>query len=133
MSRKAYFGSLCWAVLSLPFTCFAQVADTVAGYAGACYAEIGVAAPDVVNSMGTLGMMCSYGIELSTSHEGIGLYDIPIGDPRRPSPNFLERCDTPAWLGSGAGGSQCYGRSFLTPFNVRGTNGDVKGALLMPP
>jgi hypothetical protein len=68
MSRTAYSGSLYWAVLSLPFTCFAQVADTVTGYAAACYAEIGVAAPDVVNSMGTLGMMCSYGIELSTSH-----------------------------------------------------------------
>jgi hypothetical protein len=130
MSRIAYSGSLYWAVLALPFTGFAQLTDTVTGYAAACYSEIGVAAPDVVNSMGTLGMMCSYGIELSTSHEGIGLYDIPVGDPRRPSPNFLTRCDTPAWLGSGTGGSQCYGRSFLTPFDVRGSQGNVKGALL---
>jgi len=44
MSRTAFSGSLYWAVLSLPFTCFAQVADTVTDYAGACYAEIGVAA-----------------------------------------------------------------------------------------
>jgi len=136
MNRTAYSGSLYWAVLALPFTCFAQLTDTVAGYAGACYAEIGVAAADVVNSMGTLGMMCSYGIELSTSHEGIGLYSIPIGDPRRFSqpgsvapflPNFLERCDTPAWLDSGSAKSQCYGRSFLTPFSIKG---DVTGALL---
>src|SRR5438552_3492754 len=126
MSRTAY--SLCWIVLSLPFTSFAQVADTVTGYAGACYGEIGVAAPDLVNSMGTLGMMCSYGIELSTSHEGIGLYDIPLGDPRRLSANFLKRCDTPAWLNSGPADSQCYGRSFITPFSVKGTQGDVKGA-----
>src|SRR5438105_3264478 len=88
MSRTAYSGSLYWVVLALPFTCFAQL-NTVTGYANACYGEIGVSGPDVLNSIGTLGMMCSYGIELSTSHEGIGLYDIPLGDPRRPSPNFL--------------------------------------------
>jgi hypothetical protein len=42
MSRTAYPGSFYWAVLSLPFTCFAQVADdTVKGYAASCYGEIG--------------------------------------------------------------------------------------------
>jgi hypothetical protein len=129
MSRTAYSGLLYWAVLYLPFRCFAQT-DNVKDYALFCYGEIGVTAADLVNSMGTLGTMCSYGIELSTSHEGIGLYDIPLGDPRRRSANFLNTCDTPAWLGSGQANSQCYGRSFITPLSVSSTRGSVKGALL---
>jgi Tol biopolymer transport system component len=125
MSRTAYSGSLYWAVLYLPFACFAQ-ADNVKDYALGCYEELGIDKDAMELAFQGNNRACYYGTPLTTKHNGIAL------DPTNLVPghkNFLKTCDAPAWLPSEGSPSQCYNGTYIKTLSF--TNyPNVQGALL---
>jgi Tol biopolymer transport system component len=124
MNRPAYSGSLYWAVLYLPFACFAQ-ADNVEDYAKECYRLLDIDKPAMEMAFGGTNRACYYGTPLTTKHNGIAL------DPTNLVPgkkNFLKTCDAPAWLPS-TGPSQCYGATYIKTLSFT-NHPTVQGALL---
>src|SRR6266508_2175016 len=102
MSRTAYSGSLYWAVLYLPLTCFAQ-GDDVVQYAKECYRALGnITETEMEIAFGGSNYACRYNATKLTTKQGtIAL------DPANPAvgltlaggtKNFLTACNAPAWL-----------------------------------
>src|SRR5262245_59904958 len=119
MNRAAYFRSLYWAVLYLPFLCFAQPGfqDKVEHYADFCYGVVGITRVSMEQAFGRDNRACYVGANtLTTKHNDIVL------DPAYHVPgkkNFLKKCDAPAWLPS-AGPSQCYDATYITTLSFPG-------------
>ena len=123
MERLWKVGSALGALLSTSFMCPAQT-DTVKDYANFCYAQIGINATDMPATFA-----CSTGSLITTFENGTAFKDLPPADPNRSGSNHLKVCDTPAWLGSGISGKQCYDATYIQPLSIL-TNKDFQGALL---
>jgi hypothetical protein len=123
MERLRKVGSTLGALLIASFICPAQT-DTVKDYAGFCYAQIGIAATDLPATFA-----CSAGDLITTFANGTAFKDLPPADPNRSGTNHLKACDTPAWLGSGISGKQCYDATYIRSLSIA-ANKDFQGALL---
>ncbi len=89
--------------------------DTVRDYANFCYGEVEIKDTDIPGPF-----RCAAGTKLTSFREGIAL---PAGT------FFYDKCDAPAWLGSGKPGHQCYDATFIRSITVAGKP-DFLGALL---